>query len=337
MNKKFKKISKLVKESRIVVLTTHLIPDGDAIGSEIAMYLYLKLRGKTVYIINHSETPEHLMFLDNRNVIRRFFDNKEANKKIIDKADLIMILDTNEYSRTKSMEETLRKAKAKKICIDHHMGIEEKAFDAFVSDSGYPATSQMLYDFFTGDDVNMINRKIAESLYAGIMTDTGSFRYPRTDEKTFLISADLIKRGADPVAIYDKIYCNIPTDKVKLFARFINSLTFHFNDSVAYGVVSQRDFNDFHSDIKDVEGFSGYLMSMKGIKSGFLVVELRDSAKISFRSKGNIKIDEFARSFGGGGHKNAAGASIAKTDLDILKDKILTQYGKFMGKSGKQV
>ncbi len=335
MNKIFKKISRLVNSSQNVVLTTHLIPDGDAIGSEIAMYEYLKLKGKKVYIINHSETPEHLMFLDKHRVIRRFLDNSEKFKKIINKSDLIIILDTNEYSRTKSMDVTLRETKAKKICLDHHMGIDKTVFDAFVSDPEYPATSQMLYDFFSEDDVNLINKAMAESLYAGIMTDTGSFKYPRTDERTFLISADLIKRGADPVAIYDKIYCNIPTDKVKLFARFINSLTFHFNDSVAYGVVSQRDFSDFHSDIKDVEGFSGYLMSMKGIKSGFLVVELRDGAKISFRSKGSIKINEFARIFGGGGHKNAAGASVAKTDLDELKDVILTKYGKFIGKSGK--
>ncbi|MCX6160106.1 MAG: bifunctional oligoribonuclease/PAP phosphatase NrnA [Ignavibacteriae bacterium] len=335
MDKIFKKISRIVNASRNVVLTTHLIPDGDAIGSEIAMCEYLKLKGKKVYIINHSETPEHLVFLDKHKVIRRFLDNSERNIKIINKSDLIIVLDTNEYSRTKSMEEALRNSKAKKICIDHHIGIDKISFDAFVSDSGYPATSQMLFDFFSEDNVKLLNKTMAEGLYAGIMTDTGSFRYPRTGEKTFRISAELIKRGADPVAIYDRIYCNIPTDKVKLFARFINSLTFHFNNTVAYGVVSQRDFGDFHSDIKDVEGFSGYLMSMKGIKSGFLVVELRDGAKISFRSKGNIKINEFAGIFGGGGHKNAAGASVAKTDLDELKDVLLSRYGTFIRKPGK--
>lgn len=228
------------------------------------------------------------------------------------------------------MEETVRKSKALKICIDHHQGIDKNSFDDFIVDTDSPATSQILYDFICSDNPDYIDKKIADNLYAGIMTDTGSFRYPRTTEKTFHICADLIKRGTDPVDIYDRIYNNIPAGKVKLLSRFIDSLTFHFDDTVAVGLVTQKDFMEFHSDVKDVEGFSGFLMTMKNIKAGFLIVELPDSCKISFRSKGHIKINEFARHFGGGGHKNAAGATIVKTDVDDIKEKLLSEYKKFV-------
>jgi len=330
MNKDFTRIQKKIDKAKTFVLTTHLLPDGDAIGSEMAVYYYLCKKGKKVSVINHNESPEHLEFLDKDKTIRRYRDEKAANDKLISEADIIFVIDTNEYSRTKSMEDSVRKSSALKICIDHHQGIDKNGFDDFLVDTDSPATSQILYDFICSDNPEFIDKRIADNLYAGIMTDTGSFRYPRTTEKTFLISADLIKRGTDPVEIYDRIYNNIPADKVKLLSRFIDSLTFHFDDTVAVGLVTQKDFMEFHSDVKDVEGFSGFLMTMKNIKAGFLIVELPDSCKISFRSKGHIKINEFARHFGGGGHKNAAGATIVKTDVDDIKEKLLYEYKKFV-------
>lgn len=330
MDKDFTRIRKKIEKAEKFVLTTHLLPDGDAIGSEMAVYYYLLKKGKKARVINHNESPEHLDFLDRDKIIRRYRDDKAANDKLISEADIIFIIDTNEYSRTKSMEDSVRKSGALKICIDHHQGIDKNGFDDFIVDTDSPATSQILYDFICSDNPEFIDKRIADNLYAGIMTDTGSFRYPRTTEKTFLISADLIRRGTDPVEIYDRIYNNIPADKVKLLSRFIDSLTFHFDDTVAVGLVTRKDFMEFHSDVKDVEGFSGFLMTMKNIKAGFLIVELPDSCKISFRSKGHIKINEFARHFGGGGHKNAAGATIVKADVDDIKEKLLFEYKKFI-------
>jgi len=329
MNNSFKRIHGIISKSKKIVLTTHLLPDGDAIGSELALYYYLRKKGKDVYIINHNESPGHLHFLDEEKIIRRFLADTQENTKIINEADLIIIVDTNEYSRIKSMERAIKNSPAKKICIDHHQGIDENNFYDFITNTEAPATSEILYDFIKSDDVNLIDKRIADGLYAGIMTDTGSFRYPRTTEKTFLIAADLIKRGTDPVIIYDNIYNNIPQDKVKLLARFINSLTFHCKDSLVIGMVTQQDFKDFHSDIKDVEGFSGFLMTMKNIKVGFLIVEWHDNCKVSFRSKGNIKMNVFAKIFGGGGHTNAAGATIENTDPLELKEKLLSEYKLF--------
>jgi len=336
MNKSFKRIRNEIEKANRIVLTTHLLPDGDAIGSEFALYYYILKKGKRVYIINHNESPDHLLFLDEKNVIRRFLDDVEGNTELINKADLLFVVDTNEYSRIKSMADAVKNSPAKKICIDHHQGINETAYYDFLSDTESPATSQILYEFICDDNPDFIDKKIADNLYAGIMTDTGSFKYPRTTEKTFLICADLIKRGTDPVYMYDKIYNNIPTDKVKLLSRFIESLSFHYNGTLAIGMITQKDFLDFHSDVKDVEGFSAFLMSMKNIKAGFLIVELHDSCKISFRSKGNIKVNEFARIFNGGGHINAAGATVEGCDPEELKERLLSEYKTFAGKHEKK-
>jgi bifunctional oligoribonuclease and PAP phosphatase NrnA len=329
MKKEFTELRKLIAKSRNIVITTHLIPDGDAIGSELAMYSYLKTKKKNVSIINHNITPDNLVFLDPKKIIKVFQKDKKKNEKLIQNADIIFILDTNEYSRTKSMEEYIKNSKAKKICIDHHLGIQKKAFDLIISKIDYPATSQILYEYIVSEGKNFITPFVATALYAGIMTDTGSFRYPRTDEKTFLICADLIRKGADPVYVYDKTYCNIAPGKVKLLSRFINSFSFHFDGEVVIGRVTQKDFSDFKSDVQDVEGFSTFLMNIKNVTAGFVLVELKDSIKMSFRSKGNIGINEFAKLFGGGGHKNAAGATVPKITLNELEDEIVKKFTLF--------
>lgn len=336
MNKSFERIRKAIESAERFVITTHLLPDGDAIGSEFALYYYLLKKGKRVTIINHNESPDHLEFLDEDKVIKRFRDDVNGCTNLINEADIIFIVDTNEYSRIKSMSEAVTNSPAKKICIDHHQGIVKENYSDFISDTDSPATSQILYDFICSDNPDYIDKKIADNLYAGIMTDTGSFRYPRTTQKTFLICADLIKRGTDPVVMYDNIYNNIPADKVKLLSRFIDSLTFHHGGSLCVGMVTQRDFTEYHSNVKDVEGFSGFLMTMKNVKTGFLIVELPDSCKISFRSKGNIKMNEFARIFGGGGHMNASGATVEKADPDVIKERLLAEYESFAARNEKK-
>lgn len=329
MTKDFTQLRKYISKYKNFVITTHLIPDGDALGSELAMYSYLKSKKKNVNIINHSVTPDNLLFLDPRKKINVFLHNWEKHCKLIDKADIIFILDTNEYARTKTMQKHISESKAKKICIDHHLGTNKNLFELVISDTNSPATSQILYEFLSKEGKKIITPFVAQALYAGIMTDTGSFRYPRTNEKTFAICADLIKKGADPVYIYDKAYCNIAPGKVKLLSRFINSFTFHFDGKLIIGKVTKKDFSDFHSDVQDVEGFSSFLMNIRKVEAGIVLVELKDTVKMSFRSKGEIKINEFAKLFGGGGHKNAAGATIQKINLNTLEKDVVKKFGKF--------
>ena len=327
--KNSRRIIDLISESEKIILTTHINPDGDALGSELAFYDYLKQLGKKSIIINHSPTPDNFKFLDRKKIIRFYHRDRDENNRLIKNADLIFILDTNQYSRTKCMADPIRKSGAKKICIDHHLGSNENHYEVILSDTNSPATSSILYEFFKLQNPRIINRKIATCLYAGIMTDTGSFRYPRTTEKTFLVCADLIKRGADPVWLYDEIYNKLNPEKIKLFGKFVTSITYHFGGKLAVGIVTLQDFKDYHSDVQDVEGFSTFIMSIGGVEAGFVIVELKDSLKCSFRSKGNINIKDFASIFGGGGHKNAAGASLSHRSPFDFKKKLISEYKKF--------
>jgi len=326
----FKEINDLIEQSSKIILTTHIVPDGDAIGSVIAFADYLKLKGKSPVIINHSETPFNLKFLDKKNSIRVFRDNENENRKLISEAEIIFLLDTNEYSRTKSMEEFIRNSSAKKVCIDHHLGLRPEEFTFTVTNTIYPATCQILYEFIKDDDEKFLTREVASALYVGIMTDTGSFRHTRTTSDVFMVCAELINCGADPVQLYDEVYATSTIENLKLSARFIESLEFHFGNKAVIGCVTQKDFNELGLDIQHVEGFTAIMMNILDIKIGVLFVELKDNIKISFRSKGDLDMVKIAKEFGGGGHKNAAGANVKDISLSNLKDSVLKKLSKYL-------
>jgi len=333
MEKNFKKVRRIIEKYNNFLLTTHLMPDGDAIGSELALAEYLNKKGKKTTIINHSCTPDYLEFLDEKKQIKIFRDNVEGYSELIKDAEVIILVDTNEFSRIKSMESHIIDSKAVKVCIDHHQDLDISKFDAYISEIDYPATSQILYDFISEDKMFSIDKYTATNLYAGIMTDTGSFRYPRTDSKTFSICSDLIRRGADPVQIFDVIYSSSPKNKVLLLARFINSFKFYYNDRLAIGTVKHSDFGEFGLDVQDVEGFSSFIMTIRNVVIGIVIVELKDSKKVSLRSKGEININELAKQIGGGGHKNAAGASVSNMSMNELEDFIIKNSEKFLNRN----
>ena len=325
----FKEVYEVINKYNNIVITTHLVPDGDAIGSVMSMYYFLKKKNKNPIVINHSPTPSNFKFLD-PGIIKVFPDNQEENEKIINECDMILVMDTNEYSRTKSMENILRNSPKPKVCIDHHMGINDKDFTAYISDTSYPANCQLLFDFYSLIDESLIDDKIATLLYAGIMTDTGGFRFPRTDAKTFSTAAELVKKGADPVEIYDKIFGNTSLKKLKLIGRFIEGLEFFNEGKLCLGYVTRKDFDELNLAEDDMEGLSGYTMDIDKVRAGIVVVELKVGIKLSFRSKGNIDMNGFAKEFNGGGHKNASGARIYDMNLEQVKERILALKDKYI-------
>jgi phosphoesterase RecJ-like protein len=330
MKESFNKVREIIEKYDDFVITTHLLPDGDAIGSTLSLAEYIRKKGKKAVVINYSPTPDYLEFLDANKEIRCFKFDKDSNIPLIEKAKVIILVDTNEFSRTRTMESYLINSKAIKVCIDHHQDFNTKVFDAYISEPLYPATSQILYDFFFDDNPDFINKFIATNLYAGIMTDTGSFRYPRTDEITFSVASDLVRRGADPVSIFDVIYSSSPKTKILLLARFIDSFKFYYNDKLVIGYVTQKDFNEFGLDVQDVEGFSSFVMTIQNVLVGIVLVELPDCIKVSLRSKGDIPINELARSIGGGGHKNASGATVLNMNLKELNELIIKKAEDFL-------
>ena len=322
-----KEILDLIKNNDKFVITSHVNPDGDSIGSEIALYKYLLKQGKNARIISYSETPDNYIFLDENKTIEKF-DETEHNMSI-QEADVIFVLDTNEYSRLRTMEPYISKSPAKKVCIDHHLG-KSNGFDYALIDTESPATGEILFKLFTFDKKQKLGSDIAVPLYAAIMTDTGSFRFPRTDSETHKITAELIEAGADPVEIYSRVYDRAQIGRLKLLSRFLNNIVLLYDGKVVYSNVYLKDLEETGTNIFDTEGFSHYIMSIASVQIGIIFTQSPRGVKISFRSKGEIYANELAKEFGGGGHMNAAGAWIDKGDMEKLAKEVTLKAKKYI-------
>ena len=331
-----KDIVSLIKNNQEFILTSHVNPDGDSIGSEIALYLYLKSLGKNARVLNYSPTPDNYTFLDKDRVIEQFDEN--THKELIEKADVIFILDTNEYQRVRTLAPYIKASKAKKILIDHHLGFNPDDFDLYIVDTDSPATGEILYSFFkdientpdyTGSKV--ITKDIAAALYTAIMTDTGSFKFNRTDEETHNIIADLLTYGLVPYDIYSEVYNKATLGKLHLLGRFLNKITLMYDGKLAYSYVVRKDFEETETDEYAIEGFSSHLMSLETVIMGIVITETKRGVKLSFRSKGDIKANELAKEFSGGGHMNASGAFVEGAEIFKLTEDVVSKAEKFLG------
>lgn len=309
------------------VLTTHVNPDGDAVGSEIAFGLWLQARGKTVHIVNHSATPSVYRFLDPEGSIRVFDPGVDAT--LLEQADVIVLLDANHLSRVMSMEPFVRKSTARKICIDHHLDPEPFA-DASLIDPEATSTGEILYHLFRAAGSEPIPPRIAQSLYIAILTDTGSFRYPRVGPDTHRMIAQLIESGADPVELYNQVYNRWSPGRLKLLGEMLSRLETAFDGRLVYVTITQEILKHTGTLEEDTDNFTTYLMSMEGVVAGILFLELNEGFKISFRSHGDVPINELAQEFGGNGHKNAAGARISNATLSEVRAAVLSAAGKFV-------
>lgn len=323
----FVKLKNIILDNSSFLLTTHVNPDADAIGSEIAFYHILKKLGKEVFIINHSATPYNLEFFNKNNVIKKF--NEQIHKEIFEKVDVLVALDFNRVNRTVSMEKCFRESKKIKICIDHHQD-EEKFADYYFIDTDYCATGQIIYDFVTKTKIVEMDFNIAESLYAAIMTDTGSFRFDRTTSEVHKIIADLLTLGVNPEKVYDKIYDQSKFSKIKLLGRALESIKLIADGKLGYMVLTQKDFDDFGAIESDTENFVNYNLSIENVVLGILFIELNNGFKVSFRSKGNIPVNKLAAEFGGGGHINASGARFFTNNMSEMIPVIISKAETYL-------
>jgi bifunctional oligoribonuclease and PAP phosphatase NrnA len=323
----FNLLSQKVKENNSFLISTHVNPDADAIGAEIAFFLILKKLGKKVHIINYNSTPYFLEFLDPEKVILKFDEAKHST--LFEEVDVLVVLDLNSANRLRKIERPFVQSKKLKICIDHHQDAE-KFVDYCFNDSSYSATSHIIYDFIKATEIVQLTKDIAIPLYAGIMTDLGSFHFERTTPSVHRIVADLIEAGANPIEIYDKIYDQSNFSKIKLLGETLSSIKMNNSNEVAYMVVTQNSVEQTGADESEVDGFVNYCLSIKGIKIGVLFFELNDGVKISFRSKGTIPVHHLAELFGGGGHINAAGARLFNVNLNAVVEDVLNKTEYFL-------
>ncbi len=323
MTKEFEQFRTIVDNCRRVVLSTHINPDADGIGSELALGTYLKGIGKQVAILNHSKTPENLLFLDPLREVLHF--NAAKHSSIVKDAELICVIDTNHLDRLADLKPLVTESKSRKICIDHHL--EPGAFaDLYILDEESTATGEIIFKLITYLDPNAVTREVASHLYAAIMTDTGSFRYPKTDAEMHRIIADLIDYGADPTEIYQSLYEQGPAGRVQLLGMALAGLRLAHQDKVAYMILTRTMFKETDTTEADADAFVPYTLTIQGVQIGLLFTELpNDVIKVSFRAKGDIWVNKLAQQFGGNGHQHAAGVRIHNADLDDVIRQVLAK------------
>ncbi len=324
----FNKLKEIINSNNSFLLTTHVNPDADAIGSEIAFYLILKELGKKIKIVNHSTTPYNLEFLDIDNVIEKYDEEEHAD--VLNEMDVLVALDFNRSDRIVRMQKKFLESKKLKICIDHHQEPEDFVDDIFC-DTEYSATGQIIYDFIKKTSLVKLNYNLAYPIYAAIMTDTGSFRFERTTPEIHRISAELLELKVIPGELFDKIYDQSKFSKIKLMGEALNSMQLYGNDKkIGYMVLRQETFKSLDAIESDTDGFVNFSLSVEGVVIGLLFIELKQGFKVSFRSKGTIPVNKLAAEFGGGGHINAAGARIFNGKLDDYLPKILSKTEEYL-------
>ena len=331
MQEKIKELKQLLSEKKNIVITVHRGPDGDAMGSGLGLYNILILQGHNVNIITPNDYASFLHWLPGNESVIVFTEEEKKATEITEKADLIFLLDFGEIARLDTYANIVQTTTAKKVMIDHHQEPDEDISDILFSDVTSPATAQIIFEIIDALDwKHLINKDIAECLYTGIMTDTGSFKFSSTTEKTHNIIANLIAKGANNSKIHDLVYDNFSENRVKLLGYCLNKklMIFKENKSAIISLTAE-ELKHFNFKKGDTEGIVNYALSIEDIIFAIFITEKEGKVKLSLRSKGDFQVNEIAKKyFNGGGHKNAAGGisdiSVNET-IETLKE-IFNQY-----------
>jgi len=327
-----KEIKELLSSPKNVVIVPHRNPDGDAIGASLAMYHYLNKKGHNVTVVAPNDYPNFLKWLPGSKDVYKFDMQNRQSKSAIEEASIVFLLDFNALHRVGSdMQNTLEDFTGIFIMIDHHQEPDTIAKYLY-SDVSICSTCQMIYHFLEMlDDVSAIDENIATNLYTGIMTDTGSFRFPSTTSTTHIIVADLIEKGANNAKIYNNVYDNNSYGSLQLLGRALSNMVVIEKLKTAYITLAQDELNAFNYQKGDTEGIVNYALSVEGIIFAIIFIEdiEQQIVKISLRSKGKFSVNKFARAhFDGGGHDNAAGGK-SKLSLDATISKFLKVLPKY--------
>ena len=305
------------------VITAHQKPDGDAMGSTLGLYHFLKQLGHEVTVISPTNWAQFLDWMPGVEQVIDFEANKNEASEILAAADYVFCLDFNILHRTKHLEPIIRDSKALKILIDHHQQPDTPSFAYGISDVKMSSTCEMIYDFIVqSGHSNLINIDIATCLYTGLMTDTGSFRFPSTTASVHKIVAHLKELGLQHAKIHENIYDNSTEGRLKFMGNaFLNRMTVLPEFKTAVMAIPKSDIYKFELKTGDTEGLVNYLLSIEGIKFAAILIDREEERKWSFRSKGNFDVNIFARThFEGGGHANAAGGRSSKSLDETFND-----------------
>ena len=324
------KLQEILQEKKKIVLTTHQKPDADALGSSLALMSYLRKKGHDIHVITPTDYPEFLFWMEGNEEVIVFTENEQQSVELVADADIIYCLDFSQLSRINELGELVRESKAIKVLIDHHQ--EPENFAAYeLWDIKASSTAELIHTYIgINNDLDLIDKGISECIYAGMMTDTGSFRFPSTSKNVHLIIADLMDKGLDHAKVHRLIYDDNTESRLRLLGYFLSKKLVVLPEyRTSYFAISAEELEQFDYKTGDTEGIVNYALSMKGIVFAGIFMEKEGTVKISLRSVGSFSAAEFSRAnFSGGGHHNAAGGksddSLEKTEqrfLSLVKEQ----------------
>ncbi|RXK87401.1 DHH family phosphoesterase [Filimonas effusa] len=314
-----------------VIITMHQKPDGDAMGSALGLCHFLQSLGHQATVISPTNWADFLNWMPGVGNVIDYDSHREKATALAKEADLLFCLDFNILHRTKHMEHLLTQLSCIKILIDHHQQPQEEAFTYGISDTSKSSTCEMVYDFIIGSGYgSKLDLNMATCLYTGIMTDTGSFRFPATTASVHRIVAHFKDLGLNHTVIHENIYDSFLENRLRFMGHcLLNRLEVLYEYNTAIMSIPKADLLRFDIRTGDTEGLVNYLLSIQGIRFGAIVIDRDEERKWSFRSKGGFDVNQFARNhFEGGGHKNAAGGR-SSDNLESTTRKfkqVLQQY-----------
>lgn len=318
----FNEITKLLEKNNSFLITSHKNIDGDAIGSELALYFILKKLNKKPIILNQDRLPRIYNFLPDSDKVHCLEDNYINIKNI----DVGIIVDCSNFER---IEETYKIFKNIKniINIDHHNSNKKFGKLNYI-DSSASSVGEIIYDLIKFINLDLLDEKISTCLYTAIITDTGSFRYSNVSSKTFSVVSDLASQGIKPNLIADNIYNRNTYSGLKLLGKALLTLEVDKSNYVSWLTITRDMLNNTEANDEEVEGIIDMARTLENTEVSILFRETKDNKiKVSFRSKGDFNVDKFAGKFNGGGHPNSSGC-VCSGKIAEVKEKILSELFK---------
>lgn len=315
---------KAVKGAGSIILSTHENPDGDGLGSQVAFCEYLKSQGKECRILNCTGVPSIYKFLDPFGWLEVY--DSERDESWLASCDLAVVFDLGDFHRLQAVGRDLMRHNVAIAAIDHHpqSGFEETGgeppYDHFLVDYSAPSTGTMVWQYLSKYWSKPITSTMAEALYTALVTDTGSFRYDNTNESAHRMAIEMLKAGVQPYKVHQRVYEQRERSQVRLLGVLTNNLNYSEDGRIGWCVLTQDMLAGAEATRDDIDGFSDFIRTIKGVEVAVLLTEVEESqTKVNFRSKGTLAINDVAQKLGGGGHPFASGAFMSKPWKEVIK------------------
>ena len=314
-------VHNVIDAAQRIMLTTHENPDGDGLGSEVALFHHLREIGKDARIINYSSLPDEYSFLGGDDIFETFNKNKQLDW--LKKVELVIIFDVGDFNRVRNIKDVIEQYKLKTMNLDHHPHPEDHPFTHNVVNTDAAATGCMVFDYLQIVRSEPLTKAICEGIYTAVMTDTGCFRYSNTDSKSHTIAMECLDKGVNTHEIYQLVYENSSKARVSLLGNILTTLNYELEGQLAWFIITQDMMRQASASSSDVDGFSDFVRTIKGVEVALMIYEQSyESCRINFRSKGKFRVSDIAKALGGGGHAFAAG-SVIEGSLADLKEKVV--------------